>query len=60
MYYILRLTPGKFVYIEDDILITSNVDKLQKFNTIGDAMRAAVKVNSSLGTYVCKVERILQ
>lgn len=60
IYYILKLTPGYFITVTEEILITRNTDKIQKFSRIGDAMKAAVLVNTSLGKALCKVERILQ
>lgn len=41
--------------LETETIITDNIDKALLYDTIGDAMRNATKVNELLGTYSYRV-----
>ena len=60
MYYILKASTKAFIVIQPDgdMIITSDYTKATKDSTIGDAMKAASKVNGALGTHLVKVESI--
>lgn len=59
MYYILKASPKAFFIVEgQDIVITSDYTRATKYNTIGEAMKMASKVNGTLGTHLVKVESL--
>lgn len=56
MYYILQASPKAFV-IEmpnDELIITPDYTKATQYSAIGEAMKAAVRVNQALGTHTFK------
>ncbi len=59
--YILQIQNRSYVKIlEDEFLITPNIEISTKYDKIGDAMRAAILVNEILGfnnTYVVKYNK---
>lgn len=60
MYYILKASTKAFVIVQpnDDLVITPDYTRATQYSTIGDAMRAATKVNGALGTHLVKIESI--
>lgn len=60
MYYILKASPKAFVIVQpnNELIITSDYTKATKYNTIGDAMRAASEVNEALGVHAFKAESV--
>lgn len=60
MYYILKASTKAFIITQpnDELVITPDYTKATQYSTIGDAMRAASKVNGALGTHLVKVESI--
>lgn len=58
MYYILKASPKAFIIVQpgDDLVITPDYTRATQYSTIGDAMKAAAKVNGALGTHLVKVE----
>lgn len=56
MYYILKAGPKNFVKVKDhkELVITPDQSKATQYESAGDAMRAAVEVNSALGTHSVK------
>lgn len=56
MYYILTTGPKGFIRIQDneEIVISPNPEKATQYQIVGDAMKAAAKVNSTLGTHSVK------
>ena len=56
MYYILTTDPKGFIQVLDneEIIISPDRNKATQYQTAGDAMRAAVKVNAALGTHAVK------
>lgn len=56
MYYILTVRSNGFVEVKDngELLITPNQSKATRYESAGDAMRAAIDVNSALGTHTVK------
>lgn len=42
--------------ITDEISVTIDTNKALKFDTFGDAMRSAIKVNEQIGKPIYKVE----
>lgn len=55
--YILSISKKEFVRLEEngDTTIVSNPEKATQFKTIGDAMRAAVRVNEDFEEDITKV-----
>ena len=53
MYYILTTGPKGFIQVMDneEIVISSDYNKATQYQTTGDAMRAAAKINATLGTH---------
>lgn len=60
MYYILKASPKAFIIVlpNDELVITPNHTRATQYNTIGEAMKAASKVNDALGSHLVKVESI--
>lgn len=60
MYYILKASPKAFIVEmpNEELIITPDYTKATQYATIGDAMKAAVKVNQALGTHIFKTECI--
>lgn len=56
MYYILTTGPKGFIQVMDneEIVISSDYNKATQYQTTGDAMRAAAKINATLGTHAVK------
>lgn len=56
MYYILTTGPKGFIKTQDneEIIITSNPDKATQYQIVGDAIKAAIKINTALGTHIVK------
>ena len=56
MYFILTTGPKGFVKVLDneEIIISPDYNKATQYQTAGDAIRAAARVNSSLGTHAVK------
>lgn len=56
MNYILSASQKAFVVVlpDNELVITPKYEKATQYLTIGDAMRAAVKVNQALGTHAVK------
>lgn len=54
--YMLQINPSAHIILgkEGDIIITSNPVKATSFHNMGDAMRAAVKVNKKLGHHLAR------
>lgn len=53
--YIIQVSPkGLISFNEKEIIITSDPKRATYYPTIGDAMRAAVKVNGVLGASLAK------
>lgn len=45
--YILRISNKAFIQIKpDEVVITSDYEKATKYNTIGEAMKAASELNN--------------
>lgn len=49
--YLVGDTNGTFISKEDGVKTTSDLNKAQVFNTIGDAMRACVEYNKNAVTF---------
>lgn len=60
MYYILKASPKAFVIEQpnEELIITPDYTKATQYAVIGDAMRAAVRVNQALGTNIFKAESV--
>lgn len=55
MHYILKVGPKNFIEVKDkELVITPDQNKATQYESAGDAMRAAVEANSSLGTHAVK------
>lgn len=56
MYFILTTGPKGFIKVLDneEIIISPDYNKATQYQTTGDAMRAAAKVNSALGVHAVK------
>ncbi len=56
MYYILTTGPKGFIKVLDneEIIISPDYNKATQYQTAGDAMKAAAKVNVALGTHAVK------
>lgn len=56
MYYILTTGPKGFIKVLDneEIVISPDYNKATRYQTMGDAMKTAVKVNTALGTHAVK------
>ena len=55
MYYLQIGNRGLVVILpNDELIITSDREKATKYKTAGEAMKAAIKVNSALGTHAVK------
>lgn len=56
MYYILTASPKCFIQILDneEIILSADYTKATQYKRVGDAMKAAVKVNNALGTHLIK------
>lgn len=56
MYYILTTGPKGFIQVMDneEIVISSDYNKATQYQTTGDAMRTAAKINATLGTHAVK------
>ena len=54
--YILRIGNGLLIKeIAEDIVLTRDCNQAIQYETIGDAMRDAVKLNDLIGHYIIKV-----
>ena len=60
MYYILKASTKAFIIVmpDNELVITPDYTKATQYNTIGEAMKAAVNVNETLGSYLVKVKSI--
>lgn len=58
MQYILRGGPRAFAILLDDTIITQDYTKATQFNSIGEAMRAAIVLNETLDVKLFKVCRL--
>ena len=58
MCYILKVSPKAFITVapNDELVITPDYTKATQYATIGEAMKAASKVNGALGSHLVKVE----
>lgn len=58
MSYILKASPKAFITVmpNDELVITPDYTKVTQYATIGEAMKAASKVNGALGSHLVKVE----
>lgn len=56
MHFILTTGPKGFIKVLDneEIIISPDCTKATQYQTAGDAMRAATKVNSALGVHAVK------
>lgn len=53
--YIVQLSSKGLVHLEDgQITLTADPNKASHYNTIGDAIRSAVKVNEALGSNLAR------
>ena len=56
--YILRISNKAFIQVKpDEVAITSDYEKATKYNTIGEAMRVASKLNKLISNPVIKIIR---
>ena len=56
--YILQIGNEAFIQVKpDEIVITSDYEKATKYNTIGEAMRVASKLNKLISNPVIKIIR---
>ena len=56
--YILRISNKAFIQVKpDEVVITSDYEKATKYNTIGEAMRVASKLNKLISNPVIKIIR---
>lgn len=56
--YILRISNKAFIQIKpDEVVITSDYEKATKYNTIGEAMKAASELNKLINNPVVKIIR---
>lgn len=61
MNYILEVKSKKafvVMHSNNDITITADSTRANRYPTIGDAMMAAIKVNNALGTHSVKVKSV--
>jgi len=60
MCYILKASTKAFIIIQenDELIITPDYTKATQYSTIGEAMKAASKVNNELGTHIVKIESL--
>lgn len=60
MKYVLKARTNAYIIVQDngDTVIMSDWTRATQFETAGDAMRAASKVNDMLGTNIIKIFRI--
>lgn len=56
--YILQISNKAFIQVRpDEVVITSDYEKATKYNTIGEAMRVASKLNKLISNPVIKIIR---
>ena len=56
--YILRISNKAFIQVKpDEVVITSDYEKATKYNTIGEAMKAASELNKLISNPVIKIIR---
>ena len=56
--YILQISNKAFIQVKpDEVVITSDYEKATKYNTIGEAMRVASKLNKLISNPVIKIIR---
>ena len=56
--YILQISNKAFIQVRhDEVIITSDYEKATKYNTIGEAMRVASKLNKLISNPVIKIIR---
>ena len=54
--YILRISNKAFIQVKpDEVSITSDYEKVTKYNTIGEAMRIASELNSAFKSHITRV-----
>ena len=53
--YILQIRNKAFIQVKsDEIIITSDSEKATKYNTIGEAMRAASELNNDFESHIIR------
>ena len=56
--YILRISSKAFIKVKpDEVVITSDYEKATRYNTIGEAMKAASELNKLISNPVIKIIR---
>lgn len=60
MHYILTASTKAFIIVQEnkDTVITPDYTRATKFETVGEAMRAASEVNAALGTHIVRFQSI--
>lgn len=60
MHYILTAGSKGFIKVEDngELIISPDQNKATRYESVGDAMRAAIDINSALGTHTVKFTSI--
>ena len=56
--YILQISPTAYIINKEEIIITADYTKATQYQNIGEAMKAAAKVNSTLGTHLTKAVKL--